>query len=128
MSVCLCGCVCVLAGTCIYSLVFHVRACQCVGNKEIRHREGVFKSSPTSQCHSNSLHLTQRNHNRGSRGIPHQHMTDSSRPKGNSTLKLILCTGGIYDRHPRFIAVLVQLATKFSLNTRGRHCRGAADV
>ena len=69
------------------------------GNKEIRHREGALKSSPTSQCHSNSLHLTRRNHNRGSRGIPHWHMTDTARLKGNSTPKRILCTGGMQGKH-----------------------------
>ncbi len=120
------ACACMSVCVCLQLLAFihwcisiHVRACQCVGNKEIRHREGAFKSSPTSQCHSNSLHLTQRNHNRGSGGIPHWHMTDGSRLKGNSTLKLILCTGGIHSRYLLFYSSLCAAGKQidFSANT-----------
>lgn len=101
MSLCQFVCTCrylhLFVGVCGFAFMY-ARAVAW-GNKEIRHREGAFKSSPTSQCHSNSLHLTRRNHNRGSRGIPHWHMTDTARLKGNSTLKWILCTGGMQGKH-----------------------------
>lgn len=72
-SVCMFAAPCVLAGTCTHSHLLirphsWVQALQSEGNKKsawITHRQGVFKSAPTSQCHSNSLHLTYRNHNRG---------------------------------------------------------------
>lgn len=90
---------------CVWCVPIHVCACRCVKNKG----EAAFKGSPTSQCHSNSLHLAQRNHNRGSRGIPHWHMTDNSSLKGNSTLKLDFTHRWDLQHTP---SISQQLATK----------------
>lgn len=113
-------CVCAYAWVCVVfafihfclRVPIHVCASQCTGNKEIRRREGALKRVPTSQCHSYSLHLTHRNHNRGSGGIPRRCMTDGSRLKGNSTLKQILCTGGRCSSIVVLVVQPVQLATE----------------
>lgn len=108
-------CACLRTNVCLQVLAFthwclcvsiHVRAFQSEGNKEIRRiilRERAFKSVRLPPSVTAIAFISPRETTTEHKGgILHWHMTDSSRLKGNSTLKHILCTGGLYSRHLLF--------------------------